>query len=100
MLEKTIEKKLKQEIEKRGGLCIKFTSPSTRGVPDRIVLLPTGEVHFVELKTEKGKLSKIQEVQIQAFLKRKAKVFLLKGLGDVEQYLKFFDGRISEVGYE
>lgn len=91
MLEKTIEKKLKTEIEKRGGLCLKFTSPSTRGVPDRIILLPSGEVHFVELKAENGKLSKLQGMQFKEFLKRRAKIFLLRGLDEVKTYLEFVD---------
>lgn len=50
MLETTIENRLKKEVEKRGGKVWKFTSPGTRGVPDRIVLLPGGRAIFVELK--------------------------------------------------
>lgn len=50
MLETTIENRLKKEVEKRGGKVWKFTSPGTRGVPDRIVLLKGGKTIFVELK--------------------------------------------------
>lgn len=49
MLESAIEKYLKRYVEKLGGLCWKFVSPGTDGVPDRIVLL-NGRVIFVELK--------------------------------------------------
>ncbi|MDT8900056.1 VRR-NUC domain-containing protein [Anaeroselena agilis] len=49
MLESTIENYLKRYVEKLGGLCWKFVSPGTDGVPDRIVLL-NGRVIFVELK--------------------------------------------------
>lgn len=50
MLERTIERKLKQRIKAQGGLALKFVSPGMVGVPDRIVLTPNGQVRFVELK--------------------------------------------------
>lgn len=37
MLEKDIEKALVKKVKALGGLCIKFTSPSMMGIPDRIV---------------------------------------------------------------
>ena len=50
MREKTIEKKLSDEVKKRGGLAPKFTSPGFDGMPDRIVLMPGGCMAFVEVK--------------------------------------------------
>ncbi|MDR3586287.1 MAG: VRR-NUC domain-containing protein [Desulfosporosinus sp.] len=50
MREKAIERKLRESVKAKGGLALKFTSPGTAGVPDRIVLTPKGEVYFVELK--------------------------------------------------
>ena len=49
MREKYIEKKLCEEVIKRGGLCEKWNSGKA-GWPDRIILLPGGKVGFVELK--------------------------------------------------
>ena len=61
-LEKEIERKLRQAIEKHGGLCLKWVCPGWIGVPDRIVLLPFGRIHFVETKRPKGgKLSTMQK---------------------------------------
>lgn len=61
-LEKDIEKKLREMVEKRGGLCLKWVCPGWAGVPDRIILLPGGRVIFAELKRPKGgKLSKLQK---------------------------------------
>lgn len=61
-LERDIEKKLRQRIEAMGGRCIKWVSPSSGGVPDRIVLLPGGRIYFVETKRPKGgKLSALQK---------------------------------------
>lgn len=45
--EKDIENYLKRKTK---GLCFKFTSPGTIGVPDRIVVMKTG-VFFVEVKS-------------------------------------------------
>ena len=50
MREKTIEKKLSDEVKKRGGLAPKFTSPGFDGMPDRFVLMPGGHMAFVEVK--------------------------------------------------
>ena len=50
MRERDVEVLLKRETEKLGCLCMKFVSPGTAGVPDRIVLVPGGTAFFVELK--------------------------------------------------
>ena len=49
-LEQNIEKQLVQAVRKHHGLCWKFTSPGTAGVPDRIIILSGGRIGFVELK--------------------------------------------------
>ena len=61
-LEKEIEQKLRRLVEKHGGLCLKWECPGWSGVPDRIVLLPGGNVYFVELKRPQGgKISPMQQ---------------------------------------
>lgn len=60
-MEKHVERHLVQEIKKRGGVAYKFTSPSHRGVSDRVVCLP-GQTWFVELKQTGGKLSALQKL--------------------------------------
>lgn len=58
--EKTLEKKLRVEIEKRGGRCFKFAASYFAGVPDRICLLPGGVIFFAEVKTTNQKPTKLQ----------------------------------------
>ncbi len=50
MREKKIEQRLVKMVRKSGGLCPKFVSPGTAGMPDRMVLLPGGRIAFVEVK--------------------------------------------------
>lgn len=58
-IENDIEKYLVRQIKSIGALCYKFTSPGTRGVPDRIILY-RGNVFFIELKRPGGKPRKDQ----------------------------------------
>ena len=50
MRENTVERVLQKSIKQQGGWCLKFVSPGTAGVPDRICLLPGRVLAFVELK--------------------------------------------------
>lgn len=67
MTEKALEQLLRKGIISSGGLCIKFTSPGMKGVPDRIIILPGKRIYFVELKSGIGVLSKIQIIVHELF---------------------------------
>ena len=69
MLERQIELKLKCSVKARGGLALKFVSPGTAGVPDRIVLAPNGKVYFVELKAP-GKSLSLKQVKMATVFER------------------------------
>jgi len=60
MLEKTIEKKVCDYAKATGWLVFKFSSPSQRGVPDRM-LIRNGEVCFIEFKAKGKKPTKLQQ---------------------------------------
>jgi hypothetical protein len=62
MKESEIENYFKWAVERQGGKTYKFTSPSHRGVADRIACLPNGATWFVELKTKGGRLSELQKI--------------------------------------
>jgi hypothetical protein len=59
--EKAIESFCVKEARDRGGKAFKFSSPSQRAVPDRIICLPGGVFGFLELKSEGKKPSKHQQ---------------------------------------
>lgn len=84
MKEAAIEAKLARMVRERGGLCYKFVSPNQPGVPDRIIITPEGRVVFVELKTEIGRLAKLQKWQIGEMQKRNADVRVARGLEEVK----------------
>lgn len=86
MLERNVEKKLVEKVKRLGGEAVKFVSPSSRGWPDRIVLLPEGRVAFVELKTDTGVLSEIQKHRIVTLQKLGHEVHVLYGVSDVEAF--------------
>ena len=61
MREKEIEKYLCKTVERIGGQAFKFTSPMNRGVADRVVCLPDGNVWFIEVKAPDGRLTELQK---------------------------------------
>ena len=60
--EKETERKLVRKVKAAGGLCLKLTSPSVDGLPDRLVLLNSGKIGFVELKAP-GKKPRVLQVK-------------------------------------
>ena len=48
--EKAIEQQLRTTVKGLGGVAVKFVSPGTSGVPDRLILLPGKRIAFVEVK--------------------------------------------------
>ncbi|MGN8636613.1 VRR-NUC domain-containing protein [Eubacterium pyruvativorans] len=80
MREREIEKLLVRYVKFLGGRAYKFVSPGNAGVPDRIVILPGGRVDFVELKTDTGQLSRIQQAQINRLRSLGCNVSVVKGV--------------------
>ena len=44
MRESVIETRLRNGVKAMGGICWKFVSPGTAGVPDRLIILPGGKM--------------------------------------------------------
>lgn len=95
MTEKAVEAKLAKGVKDMGGLAYKFVSPGNIGVPDRLLIFPDGTIWFVELKTESGKLSAMQEYQIKRMINVGARVAVLHGSEDVK---RFMENRAAEQG--
>ena len=91
-MEKEIEMKLKQEAERMGGWALKFASPGTAGVPDRIVLLPEGKLAFVELKAPGASLRPLQQKRKDQLEDLGFKVYVLDSLQGVSDFLREVTG--------
>ncbi len=88
MKESQIERYMVREVKKHGGLCFKFVSPGNPGVPDRIVITPAGKTIYVELKTDIGRMARVQEWQRSELEKRGADVRVLFGMDAVKGFLR------------
>lgn len=77
MREKSIEEKLVEAVKAAGGVCWKFTSPGTAGVPDRIVLMPQGRIAFVEVKSPGETPRPLQRLRIKTLRRLGFKAFVL-----------------------
>ena len=93
MNERTIERRLCQEIRALGGLALKFVSPGLAGVPDRLILLPGGKLAFVEVKAPGQTLRPLQ-------VRRKAQLealgFQVYCLGGKEQIPELINSILKE----
>ncbi len=88
MKESEIERVLVEEVKRLGGRAYKWTSPGNDGVPDRIVFLPDTRVIFVELKTDTGRLSPLQKIQIDRLKKLGQWVEVVKGIQGVKMFFQ------------
>ena len=85
--ENRVEQRLIDGVKALCGRTFKFVSPGLAGVPDRIVILPGGNVHFVELKAPGGKPSELQLRRIAQLRRLDVTALVLTGTDEVEHYL-------------
>lgn len=88
MRESTIEKKVCDYAKRMGCLADKFTSPSRRAVPDRIITTPQGVTGFLELKAPGKKPTRCQNYELQ---KRRALNAPADWADSVERGIAFVD---------
>lgn len=61
--EKEVESYLSKEMSRLGLRTYKFIPDQRIGMPDRLVTLPNGRVIWIEMKTDGGHLSVVQELR-------------------------------------
>ena len=86
--EKDIEKYLRDEIKKVGGIAYKFVSPGNSGVPDRLVLLPRRCSFFVELKAPGKKTRAVQDRQIRKIRNLDFTVLIIDSKKQIDDLVK------------
>ena len=88
MRENQIEAKLKQMVEKQGGIAPKFVSPGLSGMPDRLVLLPGGQIAFVEVKAPDKVPRPLQEARHRMLRRLGFQVYVLDRAEQIIQILE------------
>ena len=100
--EKDIENYLTQQVRKAGGICWKFTSPGTRGVPDRYCAV-MGKSFFAELKRPNHKRrhdEMLQKERHKALASQGVKVYVLETKQDIDLLFRWLThGLLPEVSH-
>jgi Holliday junction resolvase len=65
MTEQQIQSKRIKQLESEGYFVLKLVKTNKNGIPDIIAIPPNSNVIFSEVKTPKGKLSKLQEYRLK-----------------------------------
>lgn len=94
--EKIIEEKLRDRVKAIGGRAMKFVSPGNSGVPDRIVVLPGGHIHFIELKRPGGKTTPLQDLQILKLKKLGCSVRIISGTDEIDDFIECCERQMRE----
>lgn len=92
MRETEIEKYLTAQVKKTGGWALKFISPGVSGVPDRIVLLPGGQLFFVELKRSGAKARPLQQAVHRKLERLGFTVYVIDSREHINQLLSRYWG--------
>ena len=95
--EKDVEKYLKDEIEKLGGIAYKFVSPGRASVPDRLCILP-GLVVFVECKSEGEKPTPKQHRELTRLGKLLMNVFVVDRKAAVDELMERLGQYVNNSG--
>ena len=74
--EKDIESYLVRQVEKLGGIALKYANGVQAGYPDRFCLLPEGKTFWVELKRKGESPRPLQLVRIRKLRKLGATVYV------------------------
>ena len=82
-----VETYLTDQIKANKWFCCKFTSPSFRGVPDRLILCK-GRTIFVETKSDTGKLSDTQKYRIAQMRSHGAEVYVIRSKEQVDMLIQ------------
>ena len=93
MREKTVEQKLVKAVKNRGGICPKLVCPGFDGMPDRLVLLPDGNVGFVEVKAPGQKPRPLQVSRHKLLMSLGFQVFTLDDITAIPRTLDEIGGK-------
>lgn len=86
--EKQIETYLREEAKRKGAIAMKVQTDYLAGMPDRLLILPSGGVVWVEVKAPKGRLREIQRVTHQKLRSLQQKVHIVRSVEECKTLLE------------
>lgn len=85
-LERNIQKKITKYLKDNNYFYFKINSASINGIPD-IFCIIRGNPLFIEVKRENGRLSKLQEYQIQMIRSQGVKVWVVYSYDQFKEFI-------------
>jgi Holliday junction resolvase len=82
MKESTLQSLCVKYLRGHGYKVIRLINASERGIPD-ILVIGINDLFFVEFKTKKGRLSKLQKYQIDDLKRRGVRTYVIRSLNDL-----------------
>lgn len=86
--EKSIERYLAELAKQNGLLCLKYSNPNMVGYPDRLLVLPGGNVIWVDLKSKGRKPTRIQHMRIAELTGMRHLVKVIDNKADIDELIK------------
>lgn len=80
MLESKIQRKKIKQLEQEGYYVIKLITTNKPGIPDLIAIPKNSDVLLIEVKSQNGNTSKLQDFRIEELKKHGVKVEIHKPL--------------------
>lgn len=93
--EKVFERTASKYVESVGGIAVKLLSQFINGLPDRMFLLPYGQVIFVEFKSTGCKPRKIQEVIMRRISNLGFTVLVVGTVNEYEELIRLIDSIVN-----
>jgi hypothetical protein len=90
--ESTIEAAIVRRAKAAGWLAYKFSSPSRRGVPDRIFIHRSGVLAFMEIKAPGKKLTPLQSQELERLRSHKQNVAWFDSVDNAMEWLNAIVG--------
>lgn len=94
--ESLVEARLVRAVRLLGGMALKL-APTTKGIPDRLVLLPGGRMYLVELKDGNEPVSPAQRHLHYLMGRLGTEVIVLRGAEEVRAWIKKIYAEMDEA---
>lgn len=88
LLEKKLEERAQKAFDEAGFFAFKWTSLSSRGLPDKVVFGKRAKCFFVEFKRHKGKVSELQSLYQTLFEGLGFNYYVCRSLAQVKNIIK------------